>query len=186
MAPSDGPQLQPVSGGTSAVQPLPPTGNPLRDGNPPASSEHPQEPPFAAPIPADSGTQPAAPPHSDQKSELTLSTRPEATAGTAAVPAVPLTGPQPPAHTAGTARPGPRTNKNSGIPFDPIKENGPIFLDMPGKTPWPTPKLALVITGKQEGYLEPCGCAGMERMKGGMSRRYTLFKCSVKTKMAGR
>ena len=65
------------------------------------------------------------------------------------MPVVPLTAPQPPAHTAGTARPGPRTNENSGIPFDPIKENGPIFLDMPGKTPWPAPKLALVITGQQ-------------------------------------
>ena len=77
---------------------------------------------------------------------------------------------QPKEHTSDNARPGPRTNKNSGIPFDPIKENGPIFVD------WPKPKLALVITGMQAGYLEPCGCAGLERMKGGMSRRYTLFK----------
>ncbi len=91
-------------------------------------------------------------------------------------PATSPAAPQPPAHTAGTARPGPRTNKNSGIPFDPIKENGPIFVDLPDKTPWPRPKLALVITGNQDGYLEPCGCAGLERMKGGMSRRYTLFK----------
>ncbi len=68
------------------------------------------------------------------------------------------------------AKPGPRTNKNSGVPFDPIKVNGPIFVD------WPKPKLALVITGNQEGYLEPCGCAGLDRMKGGMSRRYTLFR----------
>ena len=55
------------------------------------------------------------------------------------------------------------------MPFDPIKENGKIFVD------WPKPKLALVITGNQEGYLEPCGCAGLDRMKGGMSRRYALF-----------
>ena len=77
---------------------------------------------------------------------------------------------EPKEHTLDNARPGPRTNKNSGIPFDPIKENGSIFVD------WPKPKLALVITGMQAGYLEPCGCAGLERMKGGMSRRYTLFK----------
>ncbi len=64
----------------------------------------------------------------------------------------------------------PRTGKNSGIPFDPIKENGPIFAG------WPKPKLALVITGMEEGYLEPCGCAGLDRMKGGMARRATLFK----------
>ena len=68
------------------------------------------------------------------------------------------------------ARPGPRTMKNSGVPFDPIKVNGPIFVG------WPPPKLALVITGNQEGYLEPCGCAGLDRMKGGMSRRFTLFR----------
>jgi hypothetical protein len=28
----------------------------------------------------------------------------------------------------------------------------------------------------EEGYIEPCGCAGIDRMKGGMTRRYTLFK----------
>src|SRR5208283_1188105 len=61
--------------------------------------------------------------------------------------------------------------------FDPIKENGKIFVDRDaGDAPWPTPKLALVITGNQEGYLEPCGCAGLDRMKGGMSRRYSLFR----------
>jgi len=66
--------------------------------------------------------------------------------------------------------PKPRTGKHSGIPFDPIQVNGPIFVD------WPEPKLALVITGMEEGYLEPCGCAGLDRMKGGMGRRHTLFK----------
>ena len=33
------------------------------------------------------------------------------------------------------------------------------------------PKLAMVITGMEEGYIEPCGCAGLDRMKGGMGRR---------------
>ena len=70
----------------------------------------------------------------------------------------------------GSAGRKPRAGKNSGIPFDPIKENGPIFVD------WPKPMLALVITGMEDGYIEPCGCAGLERMKGGMARRYTLFK----------
>ncbi len=64
----------------------------------------------------------------------------------------------------------PSTGKNSGIPFDPIKENGPIFVD------WPKPKVAMIITGMESGYLEPCGCAGLDRMKGGMARRATLFK----------
>ena len=53
--------------------------------------------------------------------------------------------------------------------FDPIKENGPIFVD------WPKPKLALVLTGRQDGYLEPCGCAGLERMKGGLKRRHSML-----------
>ena len=56
------------------------------------------------------------------------------------------------------------------LPFDPIKENGPIFVD------WTKPKLAIVITGMEEGYIEPCGCAGLDRMKGGMSRRDTFIE----------
>jgi len=57
-----------------------------------------------------------------------------------------------------------------GEPFDPIKENGPIFVG------WEAPRLAIVITGRLEGYLEPCGCAGLDRMKGGMSRRHGMFR----------
>ncbi len=41
---------------------------------------------------------------------------------------------------------------------------------------WPKPKLALVISGLQNGYLEPCGCAGLENQKGGLSRRHALLK----------
>jgi len=37
-------------------------------------------------------------------------------------------------------------------------------------------KFTLVITGRLEGYMEPCGCAGLENMKGGMGRRHSLFK----------
>jgi hypothetical protein len=62
------------------------------------------------------------------------------------------------------------TNKLTDVPFDAVKENGKIFVE------WPKPKVALVITGMIEGYIEPCGCAGLDRMKGGMSRRYTLLK----------
>ncbi len=60
--------------------------------------------------------------------------------------------------------------KHSGTSFDPIKENGRIFVG------WDTPQLALVITGRQAGYLEPCGCAGLDRMKGGLSRRHSMFE----------
>jgi hypothetical protein len=55
-------------------------------------------------------------------------------------------------------------------PFDPIEANGKYFED------WPKPKAVLVITGRQDGYLEPCGCAGLENMKGGMSRRHVFLK----------
>ncbi|HVC96979.1 MAG TPA: multiheme c-type cytochrome, partial [Pirellulales bacterium] len=41
---------------------------------------------------------------------------------------------------------------------------------------WPKPKLALVLTGEQLGYIEPCGCSGLENQKGGLRRRYTLLK----------
>jgi hypothetical protein len=53
---------------------------------------------------------------------------------------------------------------------DPIKANGAIFVD------WPKPDVALVFSGEQHGYLEPCGCAGLENQKGGLMRRGTLFK----------
>lgn len=88
----------------------------------------------------------------------------------------PLLGSQSPAATAETTPPPasvpahPRTRKHNGEKFNPIKENGPIFEG------WTKPRLALVITGRQEGYLEPCGCAGLDRMKGGISRRSSMLK----------
>ncbi len=53
--------------------------------------------------------------------------------------------------------------------IDPVKLNGAIFEN------WPQPRAAIVITGAQDGYLEPCGCAGLENQKGGMSRRADLL-----------
>jgi Cytochrome c554 and c-prime len=61
-------------------------------------------------------------------------------------------------------------DKAANSTFNPIKANGPIFVD------WPCPALALVITGRMDGYVEPCGCAGLDRMKGGLSRRATMIK----------
>ncbi|MGQ9821279.1 MAG: multiheme c-type cytochrome [Thermogutta sp.] len=55
-------------------------------------------------------------------------------------------------------------------PFDPIAENGEFFVG------WSKPELAIVITGRQDGYFEPCGCAGKDRMKGGLSRRHTMIR----------
>jgi hypothetical protein len=53
---------------------------------------------------------------------------------------------------------------------DPVAQNGPIFKD------WPKPKVAVVLTGEQLGYIEPCGCAGLENQKGGLRRRDTFLK----------
>lgn len=54
--------------------------------------------------------------------------------------------------------------------FDPIKQNGEFFVG------WPKPQVALVISGRQDGYLEPCGCAGLENQKGGLARRHTMIE----------
>jgi hypothetical protein len=41
---------------------------------------------------------------------------------------------------------------------------------------WDTPTLTLVFTGNQHGYIEPCGCTGLERQKGGVARRYSFLE----------
>src|SRR5436853_3484684 len=41
---------------------------------------------------------------------------------------------------------------------------------------WSKPAVALVITGQQLGYIEPCGCTGLENQKGGLARRQTFLK----------
>ncbi len=54
--------------------------------------------------------------------------------------------------------------------IDPVEVNGPIFVG------WPKPDVALVFSGEQNGYVEPCGCAGLENQKGGLKRRFTFLK----------
>lgn len=41
---------------------------------------------------------------------------------------------------------------------------------------WPTPRLVLLVTGQQHGYIEPCGCTQLANQKGGLARRHTLAK----------
>jgi hypothetical protein len=62
------------------------------------------------------------------------------------------------------------SNQVERAPYDPIKENGEYFVG------WEKPQVALVFTGLTNGYIEPCGCAGMDRMKGGLSRRRDFLK----------
>jgi hypothetical protein len=53
---------------------------------------------------------------------------------------------------------------------DPVAVNGPIFEG------WPKPDVALMFSAEQDGYIEPCGCTGLENQKGGLKRRFTLLK----------
>ncbi len=61
-------------------------------------------------------------------------------------------------------------NHVARAPYDPIKENGEYFVG------WEKPRVAIVFTGLTNGYIEPCGCAGMDRMKGGLSRRRDFLR----------
>jgi len=53
---------------------------------------------------------------------------------------------------------------------DPVARNGPIFVD------WPQPQVAIMFSGEMDGFLEPCGCAGLENQLGGLKRRHTLIR----------
>lgn len=64
----------------------------------------------------------------------------------------------------------PAADSSQKTKYDPVKENGEYFVN------WPKPKAAIVLTGLLDGYIEPCGCAGMDRMKGGLSRRATFLQ----------
>ena len=64
----------------------------------------------------------------------------------------------------------PVTTTDAKPEYDPIAVNGKYFEG------WDTPQLALIFTGGLDGYVEPCGCAGIAQMKGGLSRRSTFFK----------
>jgi hypothetical protein len=142
--------------------------NPLRGGEAPSAAPSaasaakpsvPQTPPVATtPKPE---MPPAAVP---AKPEPRVQT--EAAVAAANTPSPPVAADAAPRHIeAGMGRGA--TKKTN---FDPIKENGPIFVG------WTKPRAALVITGRQDGYIEPCGCAGLDRMKGGISRRHTFFE----------
>ncbi len=41
---------------------------------------------------------------------------------------------------------------------------------------WGRPKFVFFLTGRQHGYIEPCGCTGLENAKGGLSRRHTFIQ----------
>ena len=41
---------------------------------------------------------------------------------------------------------------------------------------WAKPDVTFFITGRQHGYIEPCGCTGLTNQKGGLARRHTLLQ----------
>jgi Cytochrome c554 and c-prime len=75
---------------------------------------------------------------------------------------------EPAAAVADETPPKPLYDKHT--PVDPVATNGQIFVD------WPRPDVALLFSGEQDGFLEPCGCAGLQNQKGGLKRRHTLIK----------
>lgn len=56
----------------------------------------------------------------------------------------------------------------------------PVVVESPKPSPsladWPKPLATFVLTGQQMGYIEPCGCTGLENQKGGLARRHTLIQ----------
>lgn len=56
----------------------------------------------------------------------------------------------------------------------PAEGTKPVYKDL--FEGWPEPKALLLLSGDQRGYIEPCGCAGLENQKGGLKRRHTFVK----------
>lgn len=50
------------------------------------------------------------------------------------------------------------------------KKREELFVD------WPRPAFVVLVTGQQQGYIEPCGCTGLANQKGGMARRDSFVK----------
>ena len=74
--------------------------------------------------------------------------------------------PSPPGREAAPTYGNPGSAKDS---IDYVKRNGAIFKN------WPMPKAVVVLSGALDGFIEPCGCTGLENQKGGLSRRHTLI-----------
>ncbi len=55
------------------------------------------------------------------------------------------------------------------------KSTGLATVRLPLFEGWEQPDVALVFTGRQAGYIEPCGCAGLANQKGGLVRRFSLL-----------
>ena len=170
---------------------------------PPAASEHPSPvaaapaaaPVAAAPLPAakeaapvnvpveksvaadPSGQEPPAvtpdtekPPTAKPTTVTPLADKPVTAKPTTVTPVMEKAADRPPTELAAAPRTRPASGESKKPKKDPVKENGPIFEG------WTRPQAAIIITGEMAGYIEPCGCAGLENQKGGVSRRDSLLK----------
>jgi hypothetical protein len=84
--------------------------------------------------------------------------------------------PPPPAPTpkANATQAEPRVAENPAAPTQPSE--GKELKAPPPFDGWGKPTVALFITGQQLGYIEPCGCTGLENQKGGLARRHTFLR----------
>lgn len=85
--------------------------------------------------------------------------------------------------TAETSDSGKADNSRAGLVNDAGRKDGtPLTVATEAErnqkiaSDWPKPWAALFLTGQQKGYIEPCGCTGLENQKGGLNRRDTLLK----------
>lgn len=65
------------------------------------------------------------------------------------------------------------------LPTAPPAPAAPTAVEVAPKTSfadWPKPAAVIVATGQLMGYIEPCGCTGLENQKGGLARRHTLIR----------
>jgi hypothetical protein len=100
----------------------------------------------------------------------------------AGCPAAPPAGPAAPA-AAPAANPSPPAAKVSAdaaaVPAASAASAGEPSSTLSAPAPfagWPKPTVAIFLTGQQLGYIEPCGCTGLENQKGGLARRHTLLR----------
>ncbi len=73
---------------------------------------------------------------------------------------------------------GSAADKSTSLSVDAKPANDALKYDeknQPIADNWPKPQALLFITGQQHGYIEPCGCTGLENQKGGLNRRDTLL-----------
>lgn len=88
--------------------------------------------------------------------------------------AIPVAPAGPAAEVAQKAQP--KGNPPAGEKGPAQKQVEPKQVEPPLFDKWTKPLVAIFITGDQHGYLEPCGCTGLENQKGGIARRHALLE----------